>query len=121
MLSKLAVKRLTKLADFMDALPPFKRKRFDMAYYCQEKPGVCGTVMCAAGWATTIPEFRRAGLRMTDGYNTVRDASDRMPDHFFGCAEQNGYEQLFSGHLARTIKTPKQWAAHCRKFIEANS
>ncbi len=42
--------------------------RFDMDRWAGEikngKPA-CGTSACALGWATTIPSFRKAGLRMT--------------------------------------------------------
>ena len=42
--------------------------RFDMEEWAGEikngKPA-CGTSACALGWATTIPSFRKAGLRMT--------------------------------------------------------
>lgn len=57
-------KRLLKLADFLDKLPP---KRFN---YCKwvgddwrgAKDLSCGTTACALGWATTIPQFRKLGL-----------------------------------------------------------
>ena len=62
-LSKLAVRRLTKLADYMDSLPLGASKHFDMGvYYENDKDDFdynaanvgkmeCGTRACAAGWA----------------------------------------------------------------------
>lgn len=59
-------KRLLKLASFLDKLP---RKRFNFTHWAgldwQGKPDLsCGTTACAFGWSTTIPAFRRLGLRM---------------------------------------------------------
>lgn len=58
--------RLLKLASFLDTLPP---ERFDIQHWVRYdwggKPDLsCGTSACALGWATTIPEFREAGLRL---------------------------------------------------------
>lgn len=58
--------RLLRLAEFLEALPP---KRFD---YCKwvgtdwlgDAELSCGTTACALGWATTMPEFRKLGLRL---------------------------------------------------------
>lgn len=73
--------RLLKLADFLDKLP---RERFDYGSWVgsdwKGKPDLsCGTTACALGWATTMPEFRRLGLRLTKGRpdpsNDVFDAN----------------------------------------------
>ena len=61
-------RRLLKLAAFLDSLD---EERFDYRYWIgndwKGKPDLsCGTTACAVGWATTIPSFRRAGLRMGD-------------------------------------------------------
>lgn len=66
-------RRLLKLADFLDALP---RKRFNYEVWVgqdwQGAPDLsCGTTACALGWAATMPEFRRLGLKL--------DRSDRDP------------------------------------------
>lgn len=54
--------RLLKLARFLDTLPP---ERF---YFGRWASAVCiddcGTTACAMGWATTIPAFRKLGLRL---------------------------------------------------------
>ncbi len=59
-------RRLLVLADFLETLPP---ERFDYGRWAGEswkgKPDLsCGTTACALGWATTIPEFRKLGLRL---------------------------------------------------------
>jgi hypothetical protein len=62
-------KRLLKLADFLDKLP---RKKFDFTTWVNKftwggKADLsCGTTACAMGWATTIPAFRKLGLRLTE-------------------------------------------------------
>lgn len=59
-------RRLLKLANFLDKLPPH---RFDFrtwaGYNWKGKADLsCGTSACAMGWATTFPSFRRLGLRL---------------------------------------------------------
>ena len=67
-------RRLLKLADFLDTVP---RNKFDIGRWFSpvgegavfpvgEIPvvGACNTTACAAGWATTIPTFKRAGLHL---------------------------------------------------------
>ncbi len=104
-LSKLAVRRLTKLVDFMQELPPESKKKFNMSDMVFHG---CGTSACAAGWAETIPSFKRGGYTYWNG------------DIYLGI-DMNQWSHLFSEELALRIRTPKQWAAHCRKFIKANS
>ena len=65
-------KRLEKLAEFLKTVPS---EKFDMELWMDTKAATarspdpvdanaCGTVGCAMGWATTIPSFRKAGLRL---------------------------------------------------------
>lgn len=58
--------RLLKLADLLDTVPPegWTFSTWARADNWSEPPiiGHRGTVACAAGWATTIPEFAAAGL-----------------------------------------------------------
>lgn len=59
-------RRLNKLADFLETVPK-ERFRYDVwvGKDWKGKPDLsCGTRACAAGWATTMPEFRRLGLRL---------------------------------------------------------
>lgn len=59
-------RRLTKLCDLLDTLSP---RVFTYDLWVGEDwkgdPDLsCGTTACAGGWATTIPEFRRLGLKL---------------------------------------------------------
>ena len=78
-------KRLEKLAEFLKTIPP---KKFDMEMWMDTNlemtegtadgdvpvdANVCGTAGCAMGWATTIPSFRKAGLRLFRNRTFFRD------------------------------------------------
>lgn len=76
-------RRLLKLADFLETAD-LGRAKFEMAFWTDgladedgeptnKKLGDCGTAACAFGWATTIPSFRRAGLRLDDTFEPVLD------------------------------------------------
>lgn len=60
-------RRLLKLADFLERLPP-ERFNYDRWVDIDTWKGApdlsCGTTACAFGWATTMPAFRRLGLRL---------------------------------------------------------
>lgn len=120
--------RLLTLAAFLDSLPP---ERFDFGHWVGDKwegrPDLsCGTTACAAGWATTIPEFREAGLRMRasnwgggfpvfkpyTGFTALGVFFDLGPDPYAAAARVFGD---LSG-LPDTA-TPKQVAAHIRKTV----
>ncbi len=141
MLSKLAIRRLTKLADYMERLPKKKSKHFRMSAWFAHR-GVdsehglrrnhristkelnyCGTSACALGWACMIPAFKRAGLSLLhDGIiGEVRFRKDCDFDaaaNFFELNEEQSMK-LFSGVF--DLNTPKQWAARCRKFLRDNA
>lgn len=58
-------RRLLKLADFLENMP--RNKAFDMSVIASNIDAgqpACGSSACAIGWATAIPSFRRAGLRL---------------------------------------------------------
>jgi hypothetical protein len=64
---KTSARRLLKLADFLETQVPEDKFNFHewVDYDWQGKPDLsCGTSACALGWATTIPEFRKLGLRL---------------------------------------------------------
>lgn len=115
MLSKLAVRRLTKLADYMDSLPASANEHFDIysrgPLRLSGKRDLlkCGTPACAMGWAGTIRSFRRAGW--VNGWRDEEEFFDiSRPDawHLFYCEKKDA-------------KTPQQWTAHCRKFLRNNA
>jgi len=64
MKQRINIDRLLKLAGFLDELP-HKNFTFNswVGFGFNGKLDLsCGTTACALGWATTIPEFRGAGL-----------------------------------------------------------
>ena len=85
-------KRLIKLADFLrDNVKP---EQFDIdgwGYQSDKNAcdlgGHCGTVGCAAGWATRIPEFRRAGFRS--------DTPKSFTPHYKGYDSFSAVDQFF--------------------------
>lgn len=61
-----SARRLLVLAEFLEKLPP---ERFNFSTWVGDDwKGAadlsCGTVACALGWATAIPEFAAAGLHL---------------------------------------------------------
>jgi hypothetical protein len=90
-LSKLAVRRLTKLADYMEGLPKKAYEHFYMGTFFHHSGSHgtdanrgqalgekhlldCGTSACALGWAATVPDFKKAGLKLEyhgNGYANV--------------------------------------------------
>ncbi len=90
-------KRLLKLADFLEALP---RKRFNFASYVGDdwagkQDLSCGTTACALGWAASMPEFRRLGLRFKgtpayddDGHAITADGGVGLVDDEYADEEE---------------------------------
>lgn len=68
--------RLIALADFVDKqVDPekFSMRRFFSQLVDKDKPEIkCGTTACLAGWACTMPEFQKDGLKVGiwSGYTT---------------------------------------------------
>ncbi|SRR5260221_4144024 len=112
MLSKLAVRRLTKLADYMDGLPKEANEHFDMGSAGPLKLSgkgdllKCGTTACAMGWAATITSFRRAGW----------DSGWGREERFFDVSSEGARYLFYS-----VVRTPKQWAKRCRRFLSKNT
>jgi hypothetical protein len=63
--------RLLKLAKFLDSV---QQKHFNMGWWGYAIDAECGTVACAAGYATTIPEFQAEGLTAPDAPCTLQPA-----------------------------------------------
>lgn len=101
-------RRLLKLADFLDALPP---KRFDFSRWVGDdwqgdEQLSCGTTACALGWAATIPEFRKLGVSLDGAHGAsmtpflVDDRSAASADvsrRLFGL-NSHASEALFQGY-----------------------
>lgn len=99
-----AKRRLTKLADFLAGLPD---KRFDLnkwgytpnidseEFHPEEGPvdfnevtHKCGTTACAMGWAASMPEFRKEGLRLE-----VRSSTSWLDGEDIGAWSINYYKR----------------------------
>jgi hypothetical protein len=135
MLSALCKRRMTKLIDFMENLPKQADKHFDMGWWVTHqgdaeiddehglKDGVtfgkllsCGTAACAAGWAATVPAFRKAGFNLERGEDgRMRPSID--PGVFFDIPHPDEEGDLFGADLP--LKTPKQWARHARRWMKS--
>lgn len=132
-------RRLLKLADFLDSLPP---RRFDYSSWTglDYKPGQdltahrCGTTACALGWACAMPAFRRLGAELDeDGSPRLKGRpyaySEAVSEHLFGLTEDE-HNYLFSPCCEPPFDTdgwpdsppdeatPKQVAKHLRLFVE---
>lgn len=125
-LSKTAKSRLMTLIKFMASLPKSAEEHFSMGHYyhhdghhqsvaasdgtiTQRTLKDCGTSACAAGWAATIPAFKKAGFRLElDGGFT------KEPQDFFdiNCFQESALFFNFS------VKTPKAWAAMARAKVK---
>lgn len=145
MLNALAKRRLTKLADFMDALPKKAAKHFAMLTWVnhdgahehfergsvldQDDLMTCGTTACALGWATTIPAFKKAGLGMKWNGSTfsnevfLKEKRAKCYDVFAIATEFFGIEHHQALYLFRDIRanTPKQWATNARKYMKTGT
>jgi hypothetical protein len=122
-LSKLTVRRLTKLIEFMEKLPKSASKHFEMAVFLsheyndhhhgvpksQRDLHTCGTTACALGWAATMPYFRRLGLRFNDNLTVDGD------EEIFPVGSQK-WDKLFGG--SNKDKTPKEWAKRARGLLK---
>lgn len=116
-----AKRRLTTLIKFMRSLPASANKHFKMDSWAAgiyDKSGPltaetlkeCGTSACAAGWAATIPSFRRAGYSL----NASTGRFSKSPSEFFD-VRGTLFEELF---LMNDAKTPKQWARYAERAIK---
>lgn len=130
-ISKTGLRRLHKLADYMDSLPKSANKHFSMRNFFihaneeheHEIPSApkvkdlhtCGTTACALGWAMTVPAFRRAGLELEgdEVFNSHEvfclpdywsDEGDDLWEAFFGAGNKDA--------------TPKAWAKRARRLLK---
>ena len=142
MLSKLAIQRLEKLANYMEKLPKSAAKHFNMGtefYHSGDEHHdfpfrltthsltLCGTAACAMGHAATVPYFQKLGLSMDRHGHIQLVTKERHRVGYLDAAaavfdiEIDQAWELFNSSLERTISTPKAWAKHCREFIKNNS
>jgi len=65
-MNKHHINRLEKLYTFLGTVKP---KKFNFGSWANSESGkpdvnVCGTTACALGWAASMPEFRKRGLKL---------------------------------------------------------
>ena len=126
--------RLLKLADFLDTVPP---ERFDYARWVGESwqgdPDLsCGTTACALGWASTIPEFRKLGLRLKKnnwdlfnptyvGLDTETDEDLADKSSYLLTLEASKYIFGLSNQETNELFTPEGYAMYYRKSFNSAS
>jgi hypothetical protein len=138
-------RRLEKLAEFLQTLPP---KKFTIGQwmnldhtpkeaFIEIDANYCGTAGCALGWATTIPSFRKAGLRLYSVKNFWGDSStqgevylidpktnEKITDNFgaaaqfFGTGDDTDWIFCPDFYINEDKVTPKIVAARIRKVLE---
>lgn len=127
--------RLSRLADFLDTLPP---ERFDFGTWASDADiNQCGTTACALGWATTIPEFQALGLQLrpvedpiikcfvaleswVDDSNTFA-ASIAACGSVFGLTSKEAQYLFFPEYHLPFDASANQVAAHIRKFVASKA
>lgn len=104
------------LAKFLRKVPA---ERFDMSYWGKVENGdltgktlclkrnACGTSACALGWATQVPSFKKAGLKLvvTDVYPQADEAFENFAEVRFG-------KEKFSMPAARAFFEIGQLESH---------
>lgn len=121
--------RILKLADFVAKIP---RRRFDFNTFVGDDWGgaadlSCGTTACALGWATTMPLFKKLGLKLKSDpqvYQRIKYRG-RHPEiysqHLFGI-DNSTFREIFYPSAFRLTHldpsaTPKEWAKHARSIV----
>lgn len=128
-------RRLRTLAAFLRELP---RRKWDFEHFANDPtrefmstkpvkldPHHCKSVACAAGWATTIPSFRRAGLRLTPtgmpcyiGLEGVDAMAEFLGIDYFSAQEifadphyyaKSDYHQVTKTMVARALEGLAKW------------
>ena len=131
--------RLLKLADFLETVPP---KRFEMDRFFgwvgkaiwetntfDDLESDCGTDGCALGWATTIPEFKKAGFKAVKGqgpdslwieiqYGSWTGFS--AAEKFFGI-DKRQCTNLFGGRYDNRKTKPTTVAKQIRRLVESSA
>jgi hypothetical protein len=92
-MNKHHIDRLEKLYTFLGTIKP---EKFDFSYWSTaanddtaKDINACGTTACAMGWAGSMPEFRKRGLKL------VWEKDENTGDVEF--VDRNGYK-LFGEH-----------------------
>lgn len=116
-------RRLLKLAEFLETaeLPGKFKMACIWADSAEDGRPSCGTAACAGGWATIVPSFRRAGLRMVPPLNYPRTPDGGGLDDFFGL-DGSQHAEIFIPHDMEKL-TGKRGrttvAKRIRKLVES--
>lgn len=113
--------RLKRLAKFLEKVPA---EQFDMNYWGKVENGdlgkgkrlclkrnLCGTSACALGWATQIPSFKAAGLKLviTEVVSGVNENEEEIFENF---AEVRFGKYQYSMQAAREFFEIGQLESH---------
>jgi hypothetical protein len=121
-------KRLLRLASWLERIAknPPKTRKFNLSRWCRRLPkyertgrfSKCGTVCCAVGEASLIPEFKQAGFRIP--YKVPKfegRAGWEAVERFFGLSYHDAtYLFMEDSYVGRT--GPDRVAARIREFVQ---
>jgi hypothetical protein len=109
--------RLTLLANVLESLDGFISPHFTMLGWSTvgdnnattpKEVVDCGSAACAAGYAATIPQFRREGFKLERGLPTFgRYTGFAACERFFGLNSRQA-NRVFGGDEARTLEREVQ-------------
>jgi hypothetical protein len=117
-------KRLLKLADLLEKVPP---KNFNMDVYADapeeatDRP-ICATSACALGWATTIPEFGLDLVQSAGMFVLVREIAtgDYESAMWYGVSRRAfdlSVDEAKAIFYSDWNATPKQKAKQIRRMV----
>lgn len=129
------INRLEKLYAFLGTVEP---EKFDFSIWATAngdtavvpKLNACGTTACALGWAGSMPEFRKRGLKLIwdkDHPNSHVMFTDRDGERyfgeiageaFFGLTENEAYHLFIPESYAAETMPLSQYRRRLRKFID---
>lgn len=118
-------RRLLALAAFLRTLP---QKRFDYGLWVgSDWRGAqdlsCGTTACAFGWAATMPQFRRLGLRIDrDGMPCIARLSVmESAERLFGLDGVESDYLFYPNNIGEEQATPKYVARKIERFVRGRT
>lgn len=112
-MTKTHIKRLEKLAAFLDKLP---RKKFDLKELVSARRGKCIAVACAIGWMPVV----------FPGEIYQNDCDIMIAQEFMDLSYEEAHRLFVSSEdsdlgVLSASATPKQVAREIRKFIKEKS
>ncbi len=124
--------RLLYLADGLETVPSkrFKMHSWFVGKFCgkpkEPTHHSCKSSACAMGWGTTLPKFKKLGLKNIEGMPRIKNDRDCQLSGFQAAEyifEISALESryLFEATFAnqdRYRETPKQVAKRIRKFVK---